>query len=209
LTTRETACSEKPNPFLFDERIVVAPRFEERPGSRREVLRPFGGVAQNGPGHVDRNVAAPDHNHPRSDLDLIAEIGVQQKVDAIDDAVKMRTRNAQVASACGAEREEDGGVPAVPKLGHGEIPPESSTDVDLDAQADDTVDLGTNDVARQAVLGNALIQHATQNRRGVEHRDAVAKKSQIVCARQTGRPGADHGNARGLPIHLHRHATTQ
>ena len=50
--------------------------------------------------------------------------------------------------------------------------------------------LGQNSF-RQAVLRDAVGEHAARHRLGFIHRDIVAQARQIIGAGQAGRPGAD------------------
>ena len=65
--------------------------------------------------------------------------------------------------------------------------PSRQLSLQLDAEGENLVDLGADEIARQAILRHALVQHAADDRRRVEERDAVAEQRQVVGAAQTGR----------------------
>ena len=95
----------------------------------------------------------------------------------------------------GAEREEDGREAVAAQVADGEVAAEPPLELQLHAQRQDLIDLGADQVARQAVLGHALIQHAADDRRRLEQRHAVAEQREVVRAAEPGRAGADDGDA--------------
>ena len=74
--------------------------------------------------------------------------------------------------------------------------PSRQFELQLDAERQDLVDLGADEVARQAVLGHALVQHAADDRCGVEQRHAVAEQREVVRAADPRRAGADDRHPR-------------
>ncbi len=83
------------------------------------------------------------------------------------------------------------------QVADGEIASEPPLELQFHAERQDLIDLGADQIARQTVLGHALVQHAPDDRRRVEERDAVAEERQIVRATQAGRTGADDRHAGG------------
>jgi hypothetical protein len=83
---------------------------------------------------------------------------------------------------------------------------------DLDAHVLDTLDLGVQHVARQAVGGNAEVHHAAGHRPGLVDFDAVAHPGQMIGGGQAAGTGADHqhpfaagrGGHGELPVFLQR-----
>ena len=89
-----------------EERVVVAPGLQELLCALGQRLPRLGaGVAQDGPGHVDGHVATAYDHDPLPERHAIAEVRVQQEVDAVDDAVELPARNVQLASPGGPEGE--------------------------------------------------------------------------------------------------------
>ena len=94
----------------------------------------------------------------------VAEVGVQQEVDAVDHAVEIAPGMFSSRPRDGAEREEHGRVAVAAQVADGEVAPEPPLELQLDAERQDLIDLGADQVARQAVLGHALVQHAARRR---------------------------------------------
>ena len=68
-------------------------------------------------------------------------------------------------------------------------------ELNVDTGAQDPVDLGLKTLARQAVAGNAIAQHAAQVVALLKDGHLVAHHGQVVGAGKTGRAAADHGDA--------------
>ena len=65
-------------------------------------------------------------------------------------------------------------------------------ELERDAQIEDALDLGVQDLARQTVLGDAEAHHAAGEGAGLLDRHLVAQARQMIGGRESGRPGADH-----------------
>ena len=88
-----------------------APRCAPRPGpARRTGCAPGspGRRSCRGAGDVERHVAAADHDDARAHLHLVAEVDVEQIVDAAQHAIQLHARGSgRSAAAHGADPEED------------------------------------------------------------------------------------------------------
>ena len=62
--------------------------------------------ARRGTGHVHGHVAAADHEHFLADGELVAEIHVEQEVDAFVNAVEIDAGNGEIAAAMRAHRDQ-------------------------------------------------------------------------------------------------------
>ena len=65
-------------------------------------------LAGCGAGHIHGHVAAADDQNLFADGEPVAEIYIEQKIDALIDAVEIHAWNRQVAAAVRADRNEDG-----------------------------------------------------------------------------------------------------
>ncbi len=74
-------------------------------------------AARRGPRHVERHVAAADHDDARSHFDLVAEVDVQEVVDPFQDAIQVHPGNREAAALHRADSEEDRGEALRPQVG--------------------------------------------------------------------------------------------
>ena len=144
-----------------------------------------GGVHGGVPAAVDGDAAADDR--------LVAAGHVAQEVDGVDHVPGVDAGDLDAARQMGADGDEDGVEVALLLLGH-EVGDRVVED-DLDAQLLDAGDLGVDDVARQAVLGDAVAHHAAGLLAGVVDLDLVAETRQVVGGGQARGPGADDEDA--------------
>ena len=72
----------------------------------------------------------------------------------------------------------------------GEVAAHRGVELQLDAQAEDPLDLLLEDLARQPVLGDADGHHAAGDRHRLEDGDRVAEAGEVVGGRHAGRPAA-------------------
>ncbi len=66
---------------------------------------------------------------------------------------------------------------------------------DVDAEGDDPLDLRIEDVAGEAVGGNAESHHSPERDRRVDQAHVVAEAAQTVRAAEPGRTASDHEDA--------------
>ena len=103
-------------------------------------------------------------------------------------------RHRQTAAALAADRPEDG-VEVALQVGDLDIDAHLGLEADLDlAQVQDALDFGVELVARHAVAGDAVAEHAAQALVGLEDGAGVALAAQLIGRGQTGRPAADDGD---------------
>ena len=68
-------------------------------------------------------------------------------------------------------------------------------ELDVDSAVENPLDLGVELLARQAVVGDAVAQHAAEVRALLEDRDLVPHEGEVVGAREARRAAADHADA--------------
>ena len=61
--------------------------------------------ARRGTGHIHGDIAAADHHYFLADREAVAEVGIQQKVDAFVHAVQVDAGNGEVPAAMRADGE--------------------------------------------------------------------------------------------------------
>ena len=54
--------------------------------------------SHRGARHIDGHVAAAHHNDPLAQFDFVAQVGVDQEIDAVVDPRQVRARNIQLAA---------------------------------------------------------------------------------------------------------------
>ncbi len=62
--------------------------------------------ARSGASHVHGHIAAADDQHFLPDGELVAEIDVEQKIDALVHAIEVHAGNGEVAAAMCADRQQ-------------------------------------------------------------------------------------------------------
>ena len=131
--------------------------------------------------HVHGHVAAADHNHFLADGELVAEVHVQQEIDALVDAIQINPRNGEIAAAMRAHGDQHGVEALAAQIGNGEIPARRVIELERDvAGLENLPHLRFHHVAGQTVFGNAEIKHSAGYRRGFKNRDRVAHQGQVV-----------------------------
>ena len=104
-----------------EEGVVVAPGLEQLLRALGQLVRVRRGVAQDGAGHVDRHVAAAHDDDALAERDAVAEVRVQQEVDAVDHTVELAPGYVELAAARRAEGEEHGRVVVAPQVADREV----------------------------------------------------------------------------------------
>ena len=132
-------------------------------------------------GHVHGHVAAADDDDLLADGELVAEVHVEQKVDALVDAVEIDAGNSQIAAAMCTHGDQHGVEALAAQVGDREVAPGRVVQLERDvAGLENLAHLRFDHVARQAVLGNAEIEHAASDRRGFKDGDGVAHQREIM-----------------------------
>ena len=146
-------------------------------------------------GYVHGDVTAADHDHFLADGEFVAEIHVEQEVDAFVHAIEIDPGNAEIAAAMRAHGDEHGVESLTAQIGNGEVAAGRVIQLERDvAGLKNLAHLRFDHVARQAVLGDAEVEHSARNRRGFENRDGVSHEREIVRGRESHRAAADYGN---------------
>jgi hypothetical protein len=157
--------------------------------------------AAGGPCRIDGRVAPTHHGDAVSEVDPLALIDPAEVFDAGPDTGGVLTGHPEAASPLGA----DGHVYEVVLVSQAferDILTDGHTEPELDAQIGDALDLCIEHVRRQAVVGDAVPQHAAGVGVAVVHDDRVAAAGHLVGEGEAGGAGADdrHGLALGLGL---------
>ena len=154
--------------------------------------------ARGGPSDVHRDIAAADDQHSLPDGEFVAEVYVEQKLDAAMHAVQINTRYRQVAAAMCANRDQHCIEALPPQLANGEVASRCKVQAQRDvAGFEDLAYLGFDHTSRQAILRDSEVQHSARNRRRFEDGDRVAHQRQIVCCREANWSASDDGDLVG------------
>ena len=152
-----------------------------------------GAEALGGAGRVHRGVAAAVDDDLAAEQRLLVGLHRLEHRDGVEDARGLAGRDVGVLADVGADREERRVEAA---FGHrlfdvGDLP----VQLELDANRQDSVDLGIEHVAREPVGRDPEAHHAAGHRPGLEDRHLVAEAAQVVRGREAGGAGTDDQNA--------------
>ena len=110
--------------------------------------------AQRRPRGVEGDESAADHHDAAAEVHPKPPVDVQEVVDRLHDAVLLDARYLKVSPARDADREEEGFEALTAQLRKAEARRERATELQLDAERHDLVDLGADERAWKAVLGD-------------------------------------------------------
>jgi len=151
----------------------------------------LGAQPERATGGINGSVAAAHYDDPPADVRTLARVHRTQKVDCRLDARQILAGNAQARRFVGA----DGEVHGVVFGAQGFQARHRAVSDDADAQRLDARDLLVEHALRQAVVGDAIAEHATRLGARLEHCHCVAEHGQVLCCGQATGPGADDGHA--------------
>ena len=163
----------------------------------------FGAAAHGGARHVHGHVAAADDAHA-----LAAQVGQfvvtdgAQHLDGRFHAGRLFARKAELLIAVGTDGQVDG-IGLVAQAGK-LLAVDGVIELNVDAGAQDPVDLGLQALARQTIAGDAVAQHAAQVVALLKNGHLVAHHGQVVGTGKAGRAAADHGDALAGVVHYMR-----
>ncbi len=134
--------------------------------------------------HVHGDVAAADHNHLLADGELVAEIHVEQEIDAFVNAVQVHAGNGEIAAAMRAHGDQDRVEALMAQVGNREVASRSLIELESNvAGCENFPHLRFHHVTRQAVFGDAEVKHSAGHRSGLKNCDRVTHQSQVVRRR--------------------------
>ena len=142
-----------------------------------------------GAGSVHRRIAAAVDDHAAAELRRGAGADIVQIRDCIEHAGGFARGNVGMAGDMGADGDEGGIEPAGGHAG-GEIGHLQVAEY-AHAHAGDAGDFLRQHIARQAVGGDAEMQHAAGQRPGFVQLNRVASAGEVVGGGEAGWPGAD------------------
>ena len=161
-------------------------------------------LADRGADAVHRGEAAADDHDAGPLVARVgqAERGRAQVLQAVDDAVGVLVRDAQLVGVVAADRDDDAVEALVLEVVEREVLPQLHAAAHPAAEARDGLVLGLEDLhLRQAVLRDAVAEHAAGGGIPLEDRHVVAGQEQVERGAHARRAGADDGGAaagRGL-----------
>ena len=150
---------------------------------------------------IHGRVAAAVDGDPAGQRRLGARRGAAQELHGVDDPGGVLVGDVDPGREVGADRHERGVEAAVAHLGLQVV--HAVVLLEDHAEHAQPVDLGVEDVARQAVAGDAVAHHPARLGTAVAHRDRVAQPGEVVGGRQPAGAGADDQHA---AAGAHRHA---
>ncbi len=156
-----------------------------------------GALADRGPGAVHRGEAAADDHDPLAGVARILQPeGRRLEVfQAVEDALGVLVRNAQLVRVVAADRDQDGIEALALEVVEGEVPAEGLVALDPAAQPGHALVLGLEDLdLGQAVLGDPVAEHPAGGRVAFEDGHRVTRDQEVVGGGHAGRSGADDGD---------------
>ena len=174
--------------LLVDDELRAGP-----PVGDRDVL---GAVAQAGPRTVHRGVAAADHDHVATWVDLLAEVRLLHEVDPVVDAFEIAARHVERdrVHRPGGDRHR---VEVALELVERDVDADRGVEPEGDAEPLDEADVHLDRLARQAERRDADEHRPAGIRQAVEDRHHEALQGELAGDGQPGRAGADDGDALG------------
>src|SRR5579872_1332713 len=164
---------------------------------RFEVFDPRDMLADDFAGSRARNihsdVTAADHDYFLPDGELVAQVDVEQEVDAFINAIKIDAGDGEITAAMRTDGEQNRIEAVMPQAGDGEIASSGMIQFQCDiAGGENLANLGFDDIARQPIFGNAEIKHSSGDGSGFKNCDCIAHQRQVMGGREPNRPPSDH-----------------
>ncbi|OPZ46231.1 MAG: hypothetical protein BWY94_00791 [Actinobacteria bacterium ADurb.BinA094] len=153
----------------------------------------FGAEAHGGAAGVHGGEAAADDGDLLAGVHRAVALEVPEVVDRGDHTGSVLTGDVHEVRVEGAEGEEDGVVLGLELL-ELEVDAQPHTGLELHAHPPEDVDLLLEDVAGQAVAGDAVAEHAARLGLRLEDLDGVALQARVEGGGEAGRPGPDDGD---------------
>ena len=159
---------------------------------------------------VHRREAAADDDDARA---LVTRVGQSERrraqvVEAVDHAVRVVARDAELVRVVAADRDADGVEALVLEVVEREVAAERRVRDELHAEVPGALVLGLEDLdLGKAVLRDPVAEHAAGLGVALEDRDRVAGDREVVRGRHAGRARADDRDAaaaRGLQLERDR-----
>ena len=157
-------------------------------------LHLFRAQTDGGTGRVHGGVAAAQHQHGVADVHLLAQGHLAQELDGVHGAGQILARDAQRPPHVRADADERGLEAFLLQIGELDVAAQAGVVADLHALLLDELGLAMDDVAGQAVLGDAHVHHAARHGQVLEDGGRVAHAGQVVAGGEAGRTGADDGH---------------
>ena len=153
-------------------------------------------MTERGARAVHGGIATADDDDIFADAEWLAEVGIFHEVHAVDEAVQVSARDVQRdgVHCAGADRDC---VVLLLQLFEGNVATNLGVVDKLHAESLDEAHICLNCFARQSECGNANEHRAATVRQAVVHGDLVALDGELPRNGETGRAGADHGDALG------------
>src|SRR5215469_10291495 len=106
-------------------------------------------LARGRAGHVHSHVAATDHYYSFADRELVSQVDVQEKINALVDTVKIDAGNRKLSAAMGAYRDQHRVKALLAKIAHGEVFSRPLVELESDiSRVQDFSVLGFHNIAR-------------------------------------------------------------
>ena len=161
-----------------------------------------GARAQGRTGNIHGHVAGADNRHVLPDRHAR---GIDQVIDTKQHVAARLAGNAQLAGAPGTGAHKDRVVAVAQQVVDMQRTADSGRGTDAHAERAHHMAVLLHQRARQAELGDTVLQHAADLGALLKHRDGAAQLSHLNGDGNAGRTGADHGDLlaarrRGLPL---------
>ena len=145
----------------------------------------FAADASRGPGAINGRIAASDHRHLLADFYFFTKVDAPEETYPFHHTRKVLPLDTKAHAAMGAYGNEDCLV-AISDLGERDISAYLYPGLYLHAQLLYVAYLLPEDLFGKTVFGNAVPQHASRFRQGLEDRDRITEPGQMIGSAQAG-----------------------
>ncbi len=142
-------------------------------------------------GDVHRGIATTDDHDTLADMAQATVIECLQKGCRGNDVGCVGITIDRQRAACLCPKAEEYGVEILADLLHGDVRADAALQLGRDAQVENTLDFGVEDITRGAVAGNTVAHHAAKEFVVVEDGHGMALQSQLVGHGKAGGAATD------------------
>src|SRR5215472_4336820 len=130
---------------------------------------------------AESDISPADYNHLLADGELVSEIHVQKEINSLVNAVEIYAGNTQVATAVGANREQNRVESLVPQIGEVEVASRCMIQLQREvSRFEDLAYLRFHHVAWQTIFGDTEVEHSSRNWGGFEDCHRISQQREVV-----------------------------
>jgi hypothetical protein len=147
-----------------------------------------------GPGSIQSNRSASDHDDPVTEIYPKAAVEVEQIIDGLDHTIEVVAGDVEIPATSRSHRYEKRLESLLPQRAQVVLFGQGGVRSKRRPEVLDGCHLPVDHRARQSVVGDAVAEHPAGIRQGFEYSHVVAENREVVGARHTGRTTTDDRN---------------